>query len=196
MRNLSAIILLFITSQVFGQEENVANSMYFRTQPLWLITYRTIPFELEYFVSPKHSLSFEYAYSGYINPNREGLCIGCWLTDYAEQRQLLTLNYRYYVKYGLFISPYLRYRIWNGELSQYVEDTLNDEQKKADIQSNSVGAGLTIGARGKLGDIFDLAFYFGYGGYFHHTYPIGDYTISYELEQDFRLGFNLGVKLF
>ena len=193
MRTLSTIILLFMASQVFGQEENMANSMYFRTQPLWLITHRTIPFELEYFISPKNSFSFEYAYSGYINPNREGLCIGCWLTDYAEQRQLFTLNYRLYIKYGLFISPYLRYRIWDGELSQYVEDTIGNDKG---IKSNSLGAGVTIGARGKLSDVLDLAFYFGYGGYFHHSYPIDEYTISYELEQDFRLGLNLGIKLF
>ena len=170
--------------------------MYFRLQPLWLITHRTIPLEVEYFITPKHALSFEYALSGYVSKAGSTLCVGCWLTDYAEQRHLFALNYRYYIKYGVFVSPYLRYRVWQGELSQYVEDTLIGELKEKDIQSNSLGAGLTLGARGKINEVFDLVFYFGYGAYFHHSYPLNDYTISYELEQDFRLGLNVGIRLF
>jgi hypothetical protein len=201
-----------ILGQSFWAQNSVAQNqlevevpegrLYLRLQPLYLLTHATIAFEVEYLLRPKQGLSVEYFYSGYIHPS-EGFapCFPCWAVDFADRRQLLDVQYKFYFHENpnegvVYVSPYARLRFWEGDVDQFVDGYVANEGNQQ-IKSTGLALGGTIGVRWASPKLMDFTLYFGLGGYIFESYPVPKgYSINSYIKTDIRLGMHLGFKLF
>ena len=154
--------------------------------------------EAEYYFSPAHGLALDWFYSLGVT-GQEFICLRCAMTDNADNRYMLSLNYKYYLPFlerSVYVSPYMRWRNWQGKLGDFVNETLFYGNEYNRIVSNGLAFGGTVGAHFSEKGRFDFTIYMGGGKYFYESYkPQDGQTIDNYLISEWRLGINIGFRI-
>jgi len=156
--------------------------------------------ETEYYFSPAHGLALDVFYSLEVYDSPDRICFACYMTSFAENRTMLSINYKYYLpiyERGIYLSPYLRWRNWHGDLGNFVDESLNVEDEIQSVVSNGFSFGGTFGFHMSEKGRFDFTFYSGYGFYFYESYQSEtNYTIRPEFFTEWRMGLNIGFRVY